>query len=221
MTGLDLYPRWEALCVRAGMLIGTRPAYQVLAAIYSEKWRTCHTFPLVAYYLAEFEKIRSQAKEPDAIEFAVWLARVVNDPREEVNIEMSGIYAQQFLVKSGADESFAFRVAKLIFGLRSHEGAQTDDEQLFMDIDLSILGQSWPLFAGFEEKYRKEYQQIPDREFTRKRQATLRGLCLRPKLFVTESLHVRYEERARKNMLLRVRELETGIQVPQAYRTAL
>ncbi len=207
MASFDLYPRWEALCDRAGISIGTRPAYNVLVQIYSEKWRTCHVLPLVAYYLAELEKVRSQAKEPDAIEFAVWLSRVVNDPREEVNIDMSGIYAQQFLLKAGVDGPLAFRVAKLIFGLKTYQDAETADEQLMMDIDLSILGQPWPFFAVFEEKYRKEYQQIPDLQFRRKRLATLRGLLVRPKLFITEPFRS-YEDRARRNISLRIHALE-------------
>jgi predicted metal-dependent HD superfamily phosphohydrolase len=74
------------------------------------------------------------------------------------------------------------------------------DQQLLVDIDLSILGAPEQRFAEYEQQIRQEYAFVPKWLFRRKRRAILQGFLDRPQIYSTAHFHAELEQRARDNL---------------------
>lgn len=74
------------------------------------------------------------------------------------------------------------------------------DEQVLVDIDLSILGAAPQRFAEYEAQIRQEYKHVPSFLFRRKRKAILRSFLERSHIYSTSYFRERLEDAARSNL---------------------
>lgn len=82
-----------------------------------------------------------------------------------------------------------------------HSGSPVSvDEQVLVDIDLSILGADTPRFDEYERQIRAEYSYVPGFLFRRKRKQILQSFLDRPVIYSTAVLRYRLEARARENL---------------------
>jgi predicted metal-dependent HD superfamily phosphohydrolase len=87
---------------------------------------------------------------------------------------------------------------------------QTPDENLLVDVDLSILGSAPARFAEYEAQVRAEYDWIPAAQFRARRAAILEGFLRRATLYRTEHFQRLYEAQARQNLEKSLREMRRG-----------
>jgi predicted metal-dependent HD superfamily phosphohydrolase len=79
---------------------------------------------------------------------------------------------------------------------------QTLDEQLLVDIDLSIIGAEDQRFAEFERQVREEYSFVPGFLFRMKRKTILKTFLERPRIYSTSHFSALLEGKARRNLEL-------------------
>lgn len=77
---------------------------------------------------------------------------------------------------------------------------RTPDEQLVVDVDLSILGAAPARFDDYEAQVREEYAWVPGWVFRRKRSEILTQLLSRERLFNTQAFRNAFEVQARSNL---------------------
>jgi predicted metal-dependent HD superfamily phosphohydrolase len=82
-----------------------------------------------------------------------------------------------------------------------HDATPTDsDEQLLVDIDLSILGANRERFAEYDRQVRAEYSWVPGFIYNMKRKGVLKAFLARPSIYNTSYFRERYEQQARINL---------------------
>ncbi|GAA6142494.1 N-methyl-D-aspartate receptor NMDAR2C subunit [Hydrogenophaga sp. 5NK40-0174] len=177
---------------------------QVLAA-YGEPQRGYHTLQHLQECLTHLGDARNLAKHPGEVEIALWFHDAVYNPRGSGNEKASAEWAARVLNDAGASATTQQSVHDLIMAT-CHDALPTDaDQQLLVDIDLSILGAAPERFAQYERQVRFEYQWVPGPIYGLKRQQVLRGFLKRERIYATDIFHSRWEAQARINLGLAVR----------------
>ena len=201
--------RWRAAWQALGGN-GAEPLHAALLARYAEPHRAYHTQQHLAECLALFDTVRGLAERPAEVEIALWFHDALYDVHRHDNEAQSADWAHAALLEAAAAPDAASRVAALVLATRHSVAPQTPDEQLLVDIDLSILGAAPARFAVYEAQIRAEYAHVQPALFNEKRGAILAGFLARPRLYGNEALHRRFEAPARRNLARALAALQPG-----------
>lgn len=187
------------------------PVYRELVSRYSEPHRHYHNLRHIAECLSEFDAARDLAREPVAVELAIWFHGVVYDTHAGDNEDRSAEVAKQRIEEGGGKTELSKSVAALVRATKAHDPSLHPDAPLLVDVDLSILGQSKERFEEYEMQIRREYEWVPEATFAEKRAEILERFLGRQRIYSTELFFSKYESRARANLLDSVRKLKTGL----------
>lgn len=203
--------RWTQLWRAVAREPAPAGSYESLAVRYSEPHRLYHNLAHIADCLAEFDRARELAREPMAVELAIWFHDAVYDPRAADNEELSAQLAQAWLGEARAKPALLDAVGRLILATKKHDASQHADAALLVDIDLSILGQPPDRFWDYESQIRQEYSWVPQDVFAVKRAEILDGFLTRPCIYNTDDFFRRLETQARANLKASVQRLRNPI----------
>lgn len=181
-------------------LIPPTGLFEQLLAAYSEPQRHYHTLQHLAECIDHFETAMSDTHNPGEIEIALWFHDAIYDIQGKNNEQRSANWAVEALTESGAAGPLCQRIVELILATRHDVLPIDSDQQLLVDIDLSILGASSRRFAEYNEQVRAEYAWVPEIVYRMKRKEVLAGFLARP--FIYSSFHFRElcERQARANL---------------------
>jgi predicted metal-dependent HD superfamily phosphohydrolase len=203
--------RWQRLMERTKMHCDIHGTFHQFEDAYSEWGRYYHTLEHIDACLVEFSAVRHLASEPDAVELAIWFHDFVYDTRKSNN---EGESAQKafFFCNGAGIERYASNVYWHILATRHgrEEHQPNKDDNLLVDVDLSILGQEQHVFDRYEHQIRREYEWVPEEGFRNGRAKILRGFLERESIFRTEFFRAKYEERARENLKHSLARLEAS-----------
>lgn len=195
-----LHHSWQRAWTGIGARTGGQGTYEQLLARYSESHRHYHTLQHLGECLAMFDSVRGLSEHPDEIELALWFHDAIYDTHRSDNEERSADWARATLREAGVSTDSADSVHALIMATRHTANPILPDEQLLVDIDLSILGAEQARFDEYEEQIRKEYAFVPRWLFRRKRRAILQGFLDRPSIYSTTHFKQALERRASENL---------------------
>jgi predicted metal-dependent HD superfamily phosphohydrolase len=225
---ISLGRRWRRLWRRLGPDWDFERELAALDRRYREAHRFYHDWRHIRRSLAELDRARGLAAEPDALELALWYHDAVYDPKEPDNELRSALLAVNAARAAGLSAEFARAVSVLILSTRVEvprgeapspgdapgphdeprgEAPTPGDRALIRDIDLSVLGSPRWRYRRYEIAIRREYSWVPRREFAGRRGALLTGFLGRRSIYVTELFRARYERRARTNLQWALRRL--------------
>ena len=177
-----------------------RDTHSILIAAYTEPHRCYHTLEHIEACFRHLESAQSQADHPNEIELALWFHDAIYDPERPDNEKASGLLSTQWLEKLGEDSTFAGEVDRLI-NITDHKSTpETDDEQLIIDIDLSILGRDSAFYQKYADNIRKEYSFVPEDDYIKGRGDLLQHFLEREKIYLTPSFFDQFESQARVNL---------------------
>jgi predicted metal-dependent HD superfamily phosphohydrolase len=207
---MTMKERWLRFWSAAGASGSPEPVWDDLSARYTEPARAYHTFRHIEHCLVEFEEVRREAVDPIALELALWYHDAVYDPHARDNEERSAVLAESIAAAAGLTRSTIQRAGDLI-RVSTHRRAPTDpDARLFVDIDLSILGQPHARFLEYEGEVRKEYEWVPEADFRFLRALILEAFLERFTIYTTSHFVDKYEKQARENVTASVLVLRGG-----------
>ena len=181
--------------------------YQELVSLYSQPHRHYHNLRHIAECLAEFDSAAHLAQESVAVELAIWFHDAMYDTHAPDNEERSAELAQQRIAECGGDADLCRSVVALVLATKAHDPSVHPDAPLFVDIDLSILGQAEERFQEYETQIRREYEWVAERLFEVRRAEILEGFLLRRRIYTTEHFLRKYEKQARENLKVSIRRL--------------
>ena len=202
--------RWEKLWCAAAKEIPPQKYFDQLVAMYSEPHRRYHNQHHIADCLIEFDRAKTSAVNPMAVELAIWFHDAVYDPRAVDNEERSAELATLWLNKFNADTALTDAVGRLVLTTKHHDGSTHGDAPLLVDVDLSILGQSPERFWTYEQQIREEYAWVDKSVFTSKRAEILERFLTRERIYQTDFFCQRLEAQARENLSASVKRLSNG-----------
>lgn len=200
--------RWTGLCRRIECpTAATR--FTELDALYSESHRAYHTWTHIRECLEVWDRCPEEARDAEALEFAIWLHDAVYRPLlRSGNEERSAALAVKWLEPCPSAVIDEGVVSALILATRHPVDPTTRDQALLQDIDLHILGASAERYAEYEEQVRKEYRLVPGPVFRHRRAVLLEDLLQAQFLYHTAWFRERFEDAARRNLkhaLMRLR----------------
>ena len=207
MSASNLRNAWSALWRRLGAKGEADSVYEELLLAYSEPRRAYHTLAHVEHCLTELADVSAAATNLDAIEFAIWLHDAVYDTKAKDSEERSAALARNVLRSATLSDSFGDLVAGLILATKHATPPATLSEQILVDVDLSILGQSHGTFDEYERQIRSEYSWVPAEAFANGRSAILSSFLARPRIYSTEFFYGKYEKTARENLARSITQL--------------
>ena len=191
---------WVDLWKRIGAQGDGQKVYSELTTRYSEKHRAYHTLAHIDACLNELEQVRHLAKDPDAIEMALWYHDAVYETQSTINEEKSAALFREMARGASLTEAFISQVVNLILVTKHVQVPNNPDAQLLVDIDLSILGQTADRFDEYEQQVRKEYEWVPTKDFIIGRSKILKSFLERPTIYSTNFFRNKYEISARINI---------------------
>ncbi|RQR71138.1 MULTISPECIES: hypothetical protein [unclassified Burkholderia] len=181
--------------------------YRRLAQCYAEPARHYHTLVHVRRCLRHLDLARDAIPAPDAVELALWFHDVIFVPGAKDNEQRS---ADWFRHQAGGRIRACDPVCAMILAT-THAGiAAQPDTRFTCDIDLAALGASRSRFREDGRRLRAERPDLDDRAYDFHERTILRGLLVRPRIYLTEFFYARCERQARRNLSWRL-----GLPVPE------
>jgi predicted metal-dependent HD superfamily phosphohydrolase len=193
-------PSWHRAWTGIGAVGEGGALFAQLMAAYAEPQRHYHTQQHLGECLSAFDAACTLAEHPDEVELALWFHDAIYDVNGHDNEQRSADWARRALLAAGVDAIAADRVHALVMATRHTAVPTGRDEQLLVDIDLSILAAERARFDEYEQQIRKEYAYVPGFLFRRKRREILKGFLQRATIYSTPHFHDTLEARARDNL---------------------
>lgn len=187
---------WRSLCTSGDGEI----LRQELLAAYGEPQRKYHTLQHLGECLSHFEKNLHLAERQDEVEIALWFHDAVYDVMGNDNEAKSAAWAVEALGAAGVSTDAIGRIKKLILASCHSVPPESQDEQLLMDVDISILGAARPRFIEYESQVRAEYLWMPELLFRQKRGEILQKFLVSDHIYGTPSIRRDLEPLARENL---------------------
>jgi predicted metal-dependent HD superfamily phosphohydrolase len=180
----------------------------LLRARHAEPQRHYHTQAHIDALLRHLDTHRALAREPQHIEAAIWFHDCVYDPRLDDNEARSAAIAREELAALPWPADAVARVEALVLATHKHDAPAGDaDAWLFLDLDLSVLGQPWPVYDAYRRAVRKEYGHVPGLLYRMGRRKVLQRFAEREAIYRTPELHALWDASARANLQRELKEL--------------
>lgn len=184
-----------------------------LELAYATPPRAYHDFSHVAEVLRHYDVVAAGPGwlQPLEARLAVLYHDAIYEPGRKDNETRSAAFARteiaRWLPGTGVD---ADRVAGLIEltarhgQLRPEEFGKTavaDDTRHFLDCDMAILGAEPPMFDAYDRAIAAEYRgHVPGWVFRINRRRFLKSLLARPRIYLSDFFHERFDAQARANL---------------------
>ncbi|MCF6314223.1 MAG: hypothetical protein L3J39_17375 [Verrucomicrobiales bacterium] len=188
--------RFFECCLRVG--IGREQIESVWAVVaegYAQEHRYYHNLSHVGKMLGWLEQTGQGTVQ---IELAIWFHDLVYDPSASQNEQESALAFQRIFAPLLAPEVIE-DVSRLIVATDPKMGRSgADDENLLIDIDLSILGAERGDYEQYCAAIRMEYSMVSDVDFKLGREQVLNRF-LSQRIYVTD-FFTELEQPARENI---------------------
>ena len=169
-----------------------------LTARYGEPHRAYHDASHITDVLGHFDEVWDAVgwDDPRSVFDAVLWHDAIYDPLAKDNEARSAELAGTF----GASA----RTRDLIVLTARHgtlSPADVDrDAALFLDCDTAILAATPAAFDAYDAAVRREYAAVPDDAYRAGRRTFLTTMRDRPRIFLSDLFHQRYDAQARENL---------------------
>ena len=203
---MDLKEMWRELCIAYTtdtILIDKR--WNELKDAYTHKNRYYHNLDHLENMFREFSTCFHLLDEFKAFQFAIFYHDIIYNVKKKDNEEKSAELANAQLWELKVSHEIIDNVVDLIVATKSHERSEEAAINLFVDVDMSILGYDWEIYEEYAQNVRKEYKIYPDILYKKGRREVLKHFLQMDTIFKTEMYQTKYEKPARENIL---RELE-------------
>ena len=200
--GMDLSSlttRWWSIAGRHG-IADPQSVFTTIQEHYCQAWRSYHNLVHVDDCLRLLDESPAIGEHPDEVELAIWFHDVVYDTHRPDNELRSAELAVSFLQPSSMQSEAIDRVKNNILATTHDVQPQRIDEQLIVDIDLSILGRPTDEYDRFESAIREEYAWVPWSVYSEKRAEILRSFRERNRIYSRRWFFDNFEARARENL---------------------
>ena len=185
-----------------------------LQAAYASPPRAYHNFQHVQEVLRHYHEVAAGPgwRQPAEVGLAVLYHDAIYEAgrrdNETRSAELAVTHVSRWWPTAGID---AQRVVELIELTARHgtlQPADVDDEAaLFLDCDMAILGAEPALFDAYDRGIAAEYRgHVPAWLFKLNRRRFLKALLARPRIYLSDFFHQRYDTQARRNLRRAVTE---------------
>lgn len=203
-----LRSRWEALfCGYDADKRDVEELYHQLVLLYSADGRAYHNLSHIGSLLNLSDTFRDRIQNYHALSFAIWFHDAIYDTRNKDNEELSAKFAVKSIGRFKVPVDTLVLTCEMILATREHQSVGgSEDINLFLDLDLSILGSAENIYQCYARAIREEYGWAPGFLYNEGRKKVLVGFLDRESIFFNGEMVKRFEDQARRNIR---REIES------------
>jgi len=200
--------RWHALTANYSDDESARDAsFRSIVQEYSGAGRAYHNLSHIKALIALCDEFKSTDGH-DAVSFAIWYHDVIYDTRKQDNEESSAVLAGKELRSLGVAANTIAEVVEMILATKHHRAVHLSAEgELFLDLDISILGAPSELYREYSLAIRQEYDWVPLPMYREGRSKILNDFLERRRIFYTAQMSMKFEVQARRNLEDELKEL--------------
>ena len=205
MENKHIYQDWLALTQLTDNAVSIA-CFNEVEKQYTQASRHYHTLAHVANLLDQIKRSQYSKTEKQLLAHAALFHDVIYVSSAKDNEYQSAQFTATWLEKLGIDKPHQQAITQLIIATATHT---SDDPltQVFLDMDLSILGASQGVYQQYCNAIRKEYKNIPWLLYKRGRKRFLQDTLKRTHIFLTKEYQDLYEKQARMNIQEEVNSL--------------
>jgi len=202
-------------------MVQIQQAWSRLLLHYQEAHRYYHDLSHIEGCFTWFDQVQDQLDDPLAVALAIWFHDIIYDVRRADNELKSAQYAVTALTNFAVSIQLVQKVYELVllsqhpskpsrtikrqpgkFLSKATDTARTslNDQALFLDIDLTILGQNNAIYEHYEKAIRSEYQHVPLWLYIRARKRLLKRFLRQPIIYYSTYFKEKFEQQARVNI---------------------
>lgn len=193
------YSRWQKLMSKFA-ISSNEQTYLELVKCYGERHRYYHSVKHIDAVLSHLDKVSEFVERAHEVELALWFHDAIYKPFSSTNELDSANWAISYLAENGVSDEVSVRIRNLIMATLHTTEVGNAEEEVIVDIDLSILGCTAEIYEQFEKNVRKEYRLVPYFLYRKKRKEILQRFLSRDRIFHTDYFYQRYEYQARINI---------------------
>jgi predicted metal-dependent HD superfamily phosphohydrolase len=176
---------------------------------YSKSNRHYHNLSHLDNLELELLPVKDNIRDWQTLVFSIGYHDIIYNIRRNDNEEKSADFAANRLSKLSISSFKRQKCLSQIIATKSHMISDDDDTNYFVDADLSILGANRNEYSRYVKMIRKEYNFYPDFMYKPGRQKVLQHFIQMPRIYKTDYFHDRYEEKARDNLHVELKELSS------------
>ncbi len=185
-----------------------------LQAAYAAPPRAYHNFQHVQEVLRHYHEVAAGPgwRQPAEVGLAVLYHDAIYEAgrrdNESRSAQLAVAHVERWWPTSGIDASRVVELIELTARHGSLQPTDVDDEAaLFLDCDMAILGAEPALFDAYDRGITAEYRgHVPAWLFKLNRRRFLKALLARPRIYLSDFFHQRYDVQARRNLRRAVTE---------------
>jgi predicted metal-dependent HD superfamily phosphohydrolase len=175
---------------------------------YNENYRHYHNELHIKNLLKSSAKFSHKLEDIHSLYLMIWYHDVVYKPKNGDNEEMSAQYAASSM-QLHLDQSIIDKIySAIIFSKHKHKSnCFSPDIQIFLELDLEILGASQKIYEKYSENIQREYTEfIPKETYVQGRIKFINEMLGKLPIFYTEELqHKNFS--AEKNLTQELKKL--------------
>lgn len=226
--GHNAASQWTTLCKEQGFTEKqSRDIWDVIETRYNEPQRYYHTLEHIQALLNLADQYAAQLSDKLVVLLAIYFHDIIYDPKSKTNEEDSAEVFMQ-LCSSLLDKETCQKVHQYIIETKKHDVGESldNDLKLFIDFDMSILGQDTATYPEYARNIRKEYEFVPEADYCKGRAAVLTSFLqagasagaapaaeeavTKKYVFASPLFRELYEEQARRNLAWECEILNAG-----------
>jgi predicted metal-dependent HD superfamily phosphohydrolase len=177
--------------------------FRMARAAYESPGRHYHAWSHIEACLHEFAQQRFD--RPRAVLLALLFHDAVYVAGRKDNEALSADLADATMTAhcdASPQERQAVRGLILLTASHHAQGALSGDAARLIDIDLAVLGESWPVYCAYADGVRREFcpSAVPEAQFNAGRSQFLHAMLGQAQIYLTEAMRQRLEATARNNI---------------------
>lgn len=167
---------------------------------YSEEGRHYHTLTHLEGLYKELLPHKEHIEDWDVLMFTLFYHDVIYVATQGDNEEQSALFAEQRLGSLELTRERVRHCMAQIIATRTHQVSFDNDTNLFIDADLSILGQPADIYDKYAAQVRQEFRFYPDALYNPGRTNVLRHFLGMEHIYKTAAFREKYDAAARENL---------------------
>jgi predicted metal-dependent HD superfamily phosphohydrolase len=167
---------------------------------YSNKKRYYHTLSHLENLLKQLLEIKAKIKSWETVLFTLYYHDIIYKALKSDNEEQSAELAEKRMEQINVPTKIIENCKSQILATKKHDLSSDIDTNIFIDADLSVLGQDTVTYKIYFQNIRKEYSIYPDILYNPGRKKVLKHFLEMERIFKTEYFYAKYENQAKKNL---------------------
>jgi predicted metal-dependent HD superfamily phosphohydrolase len=174
--------------------------FNTIVSFYTGANRYYHTISHIGNMIELANEYSDEIQNKKAFYFAIFYHDLIYDISRNDNEERSAEFASSDLQRLHIDNYILRDTTSFILATKCHDEHTSSDINMFIDMDLAILGSPKEQYEMYVKNIRKEYSCYNDLHYKKGRIDVLRHFTEMQYIFKTNFFRIRFEQNARSNI---------------------